>query len=281
MRPAKAPPKIFDEDLLVLRRRRAAKREGSFLLDRCVADATERLLDINRNFEKVLMLGPKTMAHVLISRLPPEKILKFTICETLEELPQASDFDLVLSLLRLQSTNDLPGSLIQLSQKLKADGLFIAAIFGGDSLAELRQVFYAVDEHLLGGLSAHIYPMANYTQVAGLLSRAGLNQPVVDADRFTVSYSRFDTLISDLRDLGETNVLIERRKTPFSRRYKSDLETSYKQLFSREDGKLNCSYEILWMTGWKPHESQQKPLKPGSAKMPLEKGIKDAAKTRK
>ena len=185
----------------------------------------------------------------------------------------------MLSLLRLQSTNDLPGSLIRLSQKLKADGLFIAAIFGGDSLTELRQVFYEVDEKLLGGLSAHIYPMANYTQAAALLSRAGLNQPVVDTDRFTVSYGQFDTLIADLRDLGETNVLRERRKKPVPRIYKSDLETHYKQRFSREDGKLNCSYEILWMTGWKPHESQQKPLKPGSAKMSLEEGLKDAAKT--
>ena len=278
MTPAKAPPKIFDEELLVLRRARAEKRAESFLMDRCMADLVDRLQDINRSFENVLIYGPKTLEADIRSQLPEEKIGKLVFCETLESLPPETHFDLVVSLLRLQSLNDLPGGIIQLAQRLKADGLFIAAMFGGETLSELRQVFYTVDEKHLGGLSAHIYPMANYTQAAGLLSRAGLNQPVIDTDRFTVSYSSFDKLISDLRDMGETNVLTARRKTPHTRQYKAELEAAYKRMFSRGDGKLQCSYEVLWLTGWKPHESQQKPLKPGSAKMSLKEGLAQAVK---
>jgi len=278
MSDAKAPPDIFDAKLLKLRRARAAKRADSFLMQRCLEDAVERLMDVNRNFKNVLLLGPAELAQDFQSRLPPQKIETIKNCETFKNLPHETDFDLVISLLRLQSENDLPGAIIQLRQRLKPDGLFIAAIFGGETLNELRRVFYHVDEKILGGLSAHIYPMANYTQAAGLLSRAGLNLPVVDADRFTVSYQNFDRLVSDLRDLGETNVLTARRTKPFPRRYKDELAKAYSALFSRPDGKLHCSFEILWLTGWIPHESQQKPLKPGSADVSLKAGLKRAAK---
>jgi len=132
-------------------------------------------------------------------------------------------------------------------------------MFGGDTLTELRQVFYKTDENILGGLAPHIYPMASYTQAAVLLSRAGLNQPVVDTDRFTVSYGEFKTLISDLRDLGETNVLKASPKKFLTQNYWTQLKENYHELFSREDGKLLCSFDILWLTGWVPHESQQKP----------------------
>lgn len=147
-------------------------------------------------------------------------------------------------------------------------------MFGGDTLTELRQVFYKTDEDIMGGLAPHIYPMANYTQAAGLLSRAGLNQPVVDTDRFTVSYGKLETLISDLRDLGETNVLKERPDTVLTQNYWAQFKKNYQKMFSREDGKLNCSFEILWLTGWSPHKSQQKPLKPGSANIHLGDALK-------
>jgi len=160
-------------------------------------------------------------------------------------------------------------------QKLQPDGLFLGAVFGGDTLMELRQVFYKTDEALLGGLAPHIYPMASYSQLAGLLSRAGLNQPVVDTDRFTVAYSSLSRMISDLRDLGETNALLSRVPKTLTKTYWSVLEKNYVKHFSRTDGKLLCSFEILWLTGWAPHESQQKPLKPGSATMKLEDALKN------
>ena len=274
MTEVKAPPEIFDARLLALRRARAAKRQDSFLMQRALSDAADRLLDVNRNFGKVLILGTPSIEAELVSKLPKEKFAEIICCETSEQLPQDNDFDLTLSLLRLQSENDLPGAIIQLRQNLKPDGLFIAAMFGGDTLTELRQVFYKTDEDIMGGLAPHIYPMANYTQAAGLLSRAGLNQPVVDTDRFTVSYGKLETLISDLRDLGETNVLKERPDTVLTQNYWAQLKKNYQKMFSREDGKLNCSFEILWLTGWSPHKSQQKPLKPGSANIHLGDALK-------
>ena len=278
MTEVKAPPEIFDMRLLALRRNRAFKRQNSFLMDRAISDASERLLDVNRAFDKVLIIGAPSIVQTLKTKLPKQKLINVISCETVEHLPPENDFDLVLSLLRLQSENDLPGAIIQLRQKLKSDGLFIAAMFGGDTLTELRQVFYKTDEEFLGGLAPHIYPMASYSQAAGLLSRAGLNQPVVDTDRFSVSYRKFETLISDLRDLGETNVLKARSKAPQTRHYWQGVLENYKNLFSREDSKLICSFEILWLTGWIPHESQQKPLKPGSASTPLGLGLEHATK---
>ena len=274
MTEVKAPPEIFDARLLALRRARAAKRQDSFLIRRALSDAADRLLDVNRNFGKVLILGTASVEAELISKLPKEKFAEIICCETLEQLQQDNDFDLTLSLLRLQSENELPGAIIQLRQNLKPDGLFIAAMFGGDTLTELRQVFYKTDEDIMGGLAPHIYPMANYTQAAGLLSRAGLNQPVVDTDRFTASYGKLETLISDLRDLGETNVLKERPDTVLTQNYWAQFKKNYQKMFSREDGKLNCSFEILWLTGWSPHKSQQKPLKPGSANIHLGDALK-------
>jgi len=274
MTDAKAPPEIFDTCALSLRRARAAKRASSFLLQRSLIDAADRLLDVNRNFEKILILGETTIAETLRAKLPGQKLVQIISCETLDQLPPDNDFNLVLSILRLQSENDLPGAIIQLRQRLKADGLFVAAMFGGDTLTELRQVFYKTDEDKLGGLVPHIYPMVSYTQASDLLSRAGLSQPVVDTDRFTVSYGKVETLISDLRDLGETNVLKDRPKIALTQSYRTRLKENYQNMYSRADGKLQCSFEVLWLTGWAPHESQQKPLKPGSANIRLEQALK-------
>lgn len=279
MSDTKAPPDIFDTRLLKLRRARAAKRPTSFLMERCLSDIADRLMDVNRPFQKVLILGAAGQEEKLRALLPADKIRDITLCLTLETLPEDSDYDLVISLLRLQSENDLPGAIIQLRQALKPDGLFIAAMFGGETLTELRQAFYKTDEDILGGLAPHIYPMANYSQMAGLLTRAGLNQPVIDTDRFTVSYSAFETLISDLRDLGETNVLTARQSHNLTRSYKAALQKNYAEIFSRGEGKLPCSFEILWLTGWAPHESQQKPLAPGSAIMSLEEALNGKPKT--
>lgn len=271
-----APPNIFDAKLLKLRRLRASRRPASFLLKRCVEDAAERLMDINRNFENVLILGPETLGAEILSHLPVTKIGKITISETLDDLPRETNFDFVLSLLRLQSENDLPGAIIRLRQRLKPDGLFISSMFGGETLNELRQAFYRVDEELIGGLAPHIYPMADYSQAAGLMGRAGLNQPVIDTDRLIVSYNRLDRLISDLRDIGETNILTARQQNNLPKAYKAALTATYKEMYGQSNGKLTCTFEILWMTGWSPHDSQQKPLKPGTAKMSLKEGIEKA-----
>jgi len=278
MDPTKAPPHIFDNRLLKLRRARAAQRPQSFLLERCLDDLADRLTDVNRAFSRVLIVGDNISAQDLTSRLPQKKIKKLEICSSIEDIPSSADFDLVISLLRLQSGNDLPGSVIQMRQRLKPDGLFIGAMFGGDTLTELRQGFYKVDEEQLGGLAPHIFPMASYSQVAGLLSRAGLNQPVVDTDRMTVAYQELKRLVEDLRDLGETNVLLSMSKSVLTKPYWQALKAAYTETRTRKDGKLLCSFEILWMTGWAPHDSQQKPLRPGSAKMSLKDALKNLPK---
>jgi len=257
MDPTKAPPDIFDAKLLKLRRARAAQRPQSFMLERCLDDLAERLMDVNRAFSKVLIVGNNLSKKDLTSRLPSGKLKRVETCVGIEDLPEHADFDLVISLLRLQSENDLPGAIIRMRQKLKPDGLFIASMFGGDTLTELRQVFYRVDEALLGGLAPHIFPMASYSQVAGLLSRAGLNQPVVDTDRVTVAYRELKRLISDLRDLGETNVLHSQSPTIMTKSYWQALKAAYAENYTREDGNLLCSFEVLWLTGWAPHKSQQ------------------------
>ncbi len=273
MTDAKALPRIFDERLLKLRRARAAKRGASFLLKRAMEDAAERLLDVNRQFQNGLILGPPDIEAYLRKHLPKEKCpAQIQTIPNITEM-SGSGYDLILSLLTLQSENDIVGTMIRLRQSLKPDGLFIAAMFGGDTLIELRQALYQTDEALLGGMSARVYPMASYTQAGELLSRAGLNLPVVVTDRFTVTYGKLDKLISDLRDLGETNILTARNKSTLPKAYPKQLVNNYRNSFAREDGKLKTSFEILWLTGWNPHESQQKPLKPGSAKMRLAEAL--------
>ena len=161
----------------------------------------------------------------------------------------------------------------QMAKLLKKDGLFIGALFGGNTLTELRQSLYKTDDEILGGASPRVFPMVTHSQAAPLITQAGLNLPVVDMDRFTVTYSRFGTLLSDLRDIGGTNILSNRSPNALTSKYWETLKGHYQDMFG-ENGKLKASFEILWLTGWRPHESQQKPLKPGSAKMSLSEALK-------
>ena len=138
---------------------------------------------------------------------------------------------------------------------------------------ELRQALYKTDDTILGGLTARVFPMINHSQAAALLSRARLNLPVVDMDRFTVNYAALDRLIADIRDIGESNNLVARAPSRTTKAYRQALNMNYKTMFSVR-GKLRASFEILWLTGWSPHESQPKPLKPGSAKMRLSDALK-------
>lgn len=266
-------PEIFDRPLLRLRRDRASRRHPSFLMERVVDDATDRLCDVNRRFEKALFIGPSYGLERLKSALPADKQPKhwdqfddFTSVSS-SNLRQAP-YDTIISCLRLQSVNDLPGALGELRQILKPDGLCMAAMFGGQTLRELRQACYETDDNILGGLTARVYPFADYSQAAALLQRTGFALPVVDMDKVNVSYGQIHRLISDLRDLGDTNCLTQRVQKYLGKEYVKQLNQTYLDNFST-NGKLNATFEIIWMTGWAPHDSQQKPLRPGSAKMRL------------
>jgi hypothetical protein len=165
--------------------------------------------------------------------------------------------------------NDLPGALIQIRRALKPDGLFVAALFAGDTLKELRESFAAGEEGVSGGVSPRVSPFADVRDLGGLLQRAGFNLPVADTERTTVRYRRFETLVSDLRAAGETNALVQRPRKTLRRDVLAASLAHYKSFHAEEDGRLRATFDIVYLTGWTPHESQQKPLRPGSAKTRL------------
>jgi SAM-dependent methyltransferase len=183
-----------------------------------------------------------------------------------EALPFADgSLDLVVSALALQFVNDLPGTLIQIRRALKPDGLLLTALIGGDSLIELREAFAQAESEIEGGLSPRVAPFADLRELGALMQRAGFALPVVDSDRLTVRYDSPFALMRDLRAMGATNILSERRRVPLKRKTLQRMAQLYADRFADADGRLRATFEIAWLSGWAPHESQQKPLKPGSA----------------
>ena len=268
-------PAIFDRRLLRARQRRARTLgPATFLLDRVAEEMAERLSVVLRQFERAVDLGTPTDA---LRRLIGEggkvgSIVAATsegAAETIVD-DEASPFaeaslDLVVSALTLQFVNDLPGTLIQIRRALKADGLLLAAMIGGDSLNELREAFAAAESEVEGGISPRVAPFADIRDLGALLQRAGFALPVIDSDRLTVRYDNPLALMRDLRAMGATNILTERRRTPLKRATLQKMMEIYARRFADADGRLRATFEIVWLTGWAPHESQQKPLKPGSA----------------
>jgi SAM-dependent methyltransferase len=187
-----------------------------------------------------------------------------------ERLPFApQSLDLVVSTLGLHWTNDVVGALVQIRRALKPDGLFMGAFLGGSTLTELRQALSAADDEILGGTGSRISPFADSRDAAGLLQRAGFALPVGDVDRVNVSYEHPLRLLADLRQMGETNVLADRHPHPLTRALLARASEIYVERFAGADGRVRATFEIITLTGWSPHESQQQPLAPGSAKMRL------------
>lgn len=192
-----------------------------------------------------------------------------------EALPFADgSLDLIVSALALQSVNDLPGALAQIRRALKPDGLFLAALLGGETLTELRQSFAAAEAEIDGGVSPRVAPFADLRDLGALLQRAGFALPVVDTDRVTVRYATAFDLMRDLRGMGATNALTERRRVPMKRATLLRMASIYAERFGDPDGRLRASFDIVWLSGWAPHESQQQPLRPGSAKARLADALK-------
>lgn len=272
---ASSPPKVFDRRLVIARRTRAAAGGGNdhFLAQRCAQDAAERLLDINRNFEHALIIGPESFCDDLLKALPEGKLQAVTRAAQDvddEALPyDRHSFDVIVSALRLHSVNDLPGALVQMRAALRPDGVMIASMFGGQTLTELRSVLYEAEDLTYGGITPRIAPLADFQQLASLLQRTGFALPVVDTDRVTVRYGDPLRLLRDLKNMGESNALTARSRNPISKRFLAKISAVYAQRHQDKDGKVPATFEILWLTGWAPHESQQKPLRPGSAKMRL------------
>jgi len=181
----------------------------------------------------------------------------------------AGSFDLVLSLLSLHWVNDLPGCLLQIRRCLRPDGLFLGAMLGGETLAALREAFLAAELETTGGAAPRVSPMADLRDAAGLLQRAGFALPVADLDTVEVSYPDPLALLRELRGMGETNALRERPRNALRRDTLMEALASYQQACALPDGRVRASFQVLWLAGWGPDDSQQKPLRPGSAQARL------------
>jgi SAM-dependent methyltransferase len=276
-----AAPVLFDRALIAQRQRRAIKQgAATFLFDRIVEDIGDRLAAVKRNFTDVADIWTpgdglqtpfagrfRSFTHLAA----PE--------HSREELPLApQSLDLALSALAFQFANDLPGVLAQIRRGLRPDGLLLAALVGGDTLTELRQSFAAAEAECESGVSPRVAPFADLRDVGGLLQRAGFALPVTDVDRVVVRYGSAFGLMQDLRRMGASNSLVERRRTPSRRATLLRMAEIYQERFADADGRIRATFDVIWLSGWAPHESQQQPLKPGSAKASLEAAVKQAKK---
>ena len=255
---------------------------ADFLHRRAAEDAAERLAGIMRQFPLAVDLSSRggvfaqalagSDAAARVDRLIEADFLSAATHLVLDEeaLPFATEsLDLAVSLLSLHSINDLVGALIQIRQALKPDGLFLGALFGGETLKELRQALLQAEDEVTGGAGPRVSPFADALDGASLLQRAGFALPVSDIDRVTVRYSHPLKLMADLRAMGETNVLFDRPRRALTRAVLARTSDIYAERFSLPDGRVTATFDIITLTGWAPADSQQQPLRPGSAKMRL------------
>jgi len=274
--------RIFDRRVVRHHRDRAAARlsDHDFLFREVADRLADRLADINRTFGRAVELGARagilrdaisaggkiaTLIETSLSAAHGRDNRLDVIADEEFQPFAANSMDLVLSNLSLHWTNDLPGTLIQIRRALKPDGLFMAAMLGGNTLMELRQALIEAETALTGGVSPRISPFADLGDAAGLLQRAGFALPVADTDTITVTYSDAFALMRDLRGMGEANA-VAARTIGFTRRaVLLDAAARYAASYGGADGRIPATFQILYLAGWAPHESQQKPLRPGSA----------------
>jgi SAM-dependent methyltransferase len=278
-------PRPIDRKLVLAHRLRA-ERQGAeaFLLQRTGEELLARLSAVKRRFSLALDLGTPGETLALALRNSGQ-IDRLVACEPLaalradrrsciaadeEALPFANDtFDLVVSALSLQWVNDLPGTFAQIRRALKADGLFLAALIGGETLTELRQALAAAETEVEGGISPRVSPFIDVRTLGALLQRAGFALPVTDVERTVVRHRNLRALLRDLRRMGAANALAERSRRPLKRATLARAAEIYAARFADPDGRLRATFDVIWLSAWAPHASQQKPLAPGSARMRL------------
>ncbi|TIW33104.1 MAG: methyltransferase domain-containing protein [Mesorhizobium sp.] len=277
---------IIDTSLWLARKRRAlAHPEGGadFLMRRAADDLADRLGAVERSFGKAAALFCQTPAaeDVLAESGKAAEIARVEadtaflagaagLVSPLETVPfEAQSLDLVVSLLSLQAMNDIPGMLAQIRRALRPDGLFLGALAGAGTLSELRESLLAAETELYGGASPRVIPFTDVRDAGALLQRAGLALPVADVETVTVRYDTMFDLLADLRAMGETSPLVDRSRRPGTRKFFARAAEIYAERFSDPDGRIRASFSLVWMSGWAPDASQQKPLKPGTAKVSL------------
>jgi SAM-dependent methyltransferase len=274
---------VFDRRAVRLHRERAARLgSAEFLFEEAAQRLAERLDDVKRGFSRALVLGARrgAMADALRARAGIDLVVEaedvrgflrrpgasLSVVAEAEALPFAAGaFDLVASPLALHWTNDLPGALLQLRRCLKPDGMLLVSMLGGETLDELRRAFLEAELSEEGGVSPRVSPMADGRDLAGLLQRAGFALPVVDTDHVSASYANALALMAELRAMGETNAVRERRRRFTRRATLMRAADAYGRMAGGPDGRVTAKFEIVTMTAWAPHASQPKPLPPGSA----------------
>lgn len=278
---------IFDEALIARNREKAMQRfsPGSdFLLSITAGEFGDRLSLTERRFEEAVELFGATglAAKAALATGKVDHMRRIETSPTFagdtdtvelaafESVPLAPEStNLILAPLSLHLTNDTPGMLIQMRRALKPDGLLLAAIPGSGTLSELREVLLAAETELYGGASPRVIPFADIRDVGALMQRAGFALPVIDEESYTVRYDHIFALMRDLKAMGMANPLLGRSRRPVSRRFFLRAAEIYAERFADADGRIRASFSVMYLSGWAPHESQQKPLKPGSAKMRL------------
>jgi len=281
-------PIIFDRRAARWRRARVLENSGAhdFLLRRAASDIVARLSEINRNFALAVDLSSTGAFAAAANAFPEGKIGTLVNAAEAERLAQRlptpalvadeealafanGRLSLVVSLLALHRVNDVPGALIQIRRALMPDGLFIGAVFGGETLKELRECFAAAELETTGGVSPRVAPFADLRDLGGLLQRAGFALPVTDVDRATVTYPDARALMRELKGMGESNIMAERRRSFLRRDTLDRVAALYAERFSTPEGRVTATFDIVYLAGWAPHPSQQKPLAPGSARARL------------
>lgn len=285
-------PDLFDRTLFQRQRSRAlkaAKSDADFLLKAVADELGDRLMMINRNFEIAVDLGGHT-GHVTQALQASDKtgsVYRADLFVADPSLPSPAfifddafvplreqSVDLIFSALNLQFINDLPGTLIQIRRALKPDGLFMATLPGAGTLTELRDCLTRAELELKGGAAARVLPFADTKDLGSLLQRAGFALPVTDLDTVTVRYDSLFGLMADLKAMGATSVLKDRSRVPLSRNVLFRAAEIYAEDYADPDGRIRATFALVTLSGWAPHESQQKPLKPGSAKSRLADALK-------
>ena len=278
-------PILFDQTSLRHHRDRAAASfdDFSFLKDEAAIRVIDRLELVRRDFDLCLDFGchdgvlSRHLAKLgktgTVIHADPSPKFATNACAhgaaiacDIDRVPfRPNSFDAVFSCLTMHWVDDLPGVMAQMRAALKPDGLLLISMLGGNSLTELRSALAAAESEIDGGLSPRCAPMADIRDVGGLLGRAGLALPVADSDRLTITYPNMFRLMADLRGMGEQNALTDRLRRPTSRALFMRAAEIYQSEYGHDDGTIPASFEIITLTGWAPHESQQKPMRPGSA----------------
>ena len=278
---------LFDPSLVAERRRRAARNfdpKAGFLLDIAAEEMAFRLMAVERRFEQAVELfggtGAVARAAMGTGKIGTMRRVDVagdpdSIADDFEDVPLAADStNLVLAPLGLHLVNDLPGSLVRIRRALKPDGLFLAAIPATGTLAELNDVLLETEALLFGGASPRVAPFGDVRSIGALLQRAGFALPVADVETYTVRYESLFGLMKDLRAFGMTNALVNRSRRPVSRAFFIEAARLYAERHADPDGRIRATFAIVYLSGWAPHESQPKPLKPGSATVRLAEELK-------